>query len=147
MLDVLAALLLVAWCLLTVQTVINPLAFRSLARASDQPDSRVSIVVPARNEERYIGRTIDAALRLDYPDFEIIVVDDDSTDKTSAEIARRSSDARLVSVRSRPLASGWLGKPNALATGAARATGKWILFMDADVELHPQVLRDAVAAC
>lgn len=147
--DVLATLLVVVWCLLTLQTVINLLVFRSLARATDdaEPTARVSIVIPARNEERYVGRTLDAALRQDYPDFEVIVVDDESTDGTADEIARRSSDGRLVPMSARPLEPGWLGKPNALATGAAQASGKWILFMDADVELHPQALRDAVAAC
>lgn len=142
-----ATLLLVVWCLLTVQTAVNLLVFRSLEPARDTPTSRVSIVIPARNEERYVGRTLDAALRQDYPDFEVIVVDDDSTDGTADEIGQRVSDERLVPVSSRPLEPGWLGKPNALATGAARAAGKWILFMDADVELHPQTLRDAVSAC
>lgn len=142
-----ATLLLVVWCLLTAQTVINLLAFRSLEPATEEPGSRVSIVIPARDEERYIGRTLDAALRQDYPDFEVIAVDDDSSDGTADEIARRATDPRLVSLRSRPLEPGWLGKPNALATGAARATGKWLLFMDADVELHAQALRDSVSAC
>lgn len=147
MLEPLSTLLLVVWCLLTLQTVLNLLAFRSLATASDVPEARVSIVIPARNEERYIGRTIDAALRQDYPDFEVIVVDDESSDGTAGEISLRASDARLIPIRARALSPGWLGKPNALASGAARATGKWILFMDADVELHPRALRDAVAAC
>ena len=147
MLETMAMLLLIVWSLLTVQTVVNLLAFRSLAKTSDEPTSRVSIVIPARNEERYIGRTIDAALRQDYPDFEVIVVDDESTDGTADEIAKRSSDTRLVPIGARPLMPGWLGKPNALASGAAKATGKWILFMDADVELHPRALGDAVAAC
>jgi hypothetical protein len=147
MLEYLATGLVVAWGVLTVQTIVNLLAFRTLSEASAVPTSRVSIVIPARNEERYIGRTIDAALAQDFPDFDVVIVDDESTDGTADAIARRASDARLVPVSSRPLEPGWLGKPNALATGAAKATGKWILFMDADVELHPLALRDSVAAC
>lgn len=147
MLETMTTVLLVVWCLLTIQTVVNLLVFRSLESSPDEPTSRVSIVIPARNEERYIGRTLDAALRQRYPDFEVIVVDDESTDGTADEIARRTSDPRLVAVSSRPLAPGWLGKPNALASGAAKASGKWILFMDADVELHREALRDSVAAC
>lgn len=147
MLETTATLLLVVWCLLTIQTIVNLLLFRSLPKATEEPTSKVSIVIPARNEERYIGRTIDAALRQEYPDFEVIVVDDESTDGTADAIAKRATDPRLVPSRARPLAAGWLGKPNALATGAARAGGKWILFMDADVELHPRALRDSVSAC
>ena len=125
----------------------NLVVFRRLEPAGEAPSSRVSIVIPARNEERYIGKTLDAALSQDYPDFEVIVVDDDSTDGTSREIEARASDPRLVPLSARALEPGWLGKPNALATGAAGATGKWILFMDADVELHPKALEDAMAAC
>ena len=147
MLDGMATTLGIICSLLALQTVINLLVFRRLEEASEPSRSRVSIVIPARNEARYIGRTLDAALRQDYPDFEVIVVDDESTDGTAAEIAKRSSDAKLVSLTSRPLESGWLGKPNALATGAARATGRFILFMDADVELHALALRDSVVAC
>ena len=147
MISAMAATLLVVWCLLTVQTIANLVVFRRLEQAGDAPRSRVSIVIPARNEERYIGKTLDAALSQDYPDFEVIVVDDDSTDGTSREIEARASDPRLVPLKSRALEPGWLGKPNALATGAEGATGKWILFMDADVELHPKALEDATAAC
>ncbi len=140
--------ILLVWCLLAVQTLVNLLLFRRLEEAEPTSASpRVSIVIPARNEERYVGRTLDAALRLDYPNFEVIVVDDGSTDGTSGEIQKRASDPRLVSASARPLEPGWLGKPNALATGAGLASGEWILFMDADVELHPRALRDAVAAC
>lgn len=147
MLPWMAVLLFGAWCLLTLQTIVNLLVFRTLGRSSQMPRARVSIVIPARNEERWVGRTLDAALGQDYPDLEIIVVDDGSTDRTAEEIASRAADPRLVSMEARELAPGWLGKPNALATGASRASGKWILFMDADVELDRHAIRDAVAAC
>jgi chlorobactene glucosyltransferase len=139
-------LLLVAWSLLTLQTLANLLVFRRLERGDRTARSPVTIVIPARNEERYIGKTLDAALRQDYPDFEVIVVDDGSEDGTAAAIAQRALEPRLTALASRPLNPGWLGKPNALASGALRATGKWILFMDADVELQPRALLDAVSA-
>ncbi len=144
---VLAALLLIAWCLLTMQTLLNLSFFRQLETASFETKAapRVSIIIPARNEERYVGRTLDAALGQDYPDFEVVIVDDGSTDATAGEISRRESNDKLVALKARPLEPGWLGKPNALATGAASASGDWLLFMDADVELHPQALRDAVS--
>ncbi len=147
MLTWISAALLLAWCFLAVQTIVNLLLFRRLEGADlDNSLPRVSIVIPARNEERYVGKTLDAVLRQDYPDFEVIVVDDGSTDGTAGEIQKRSGPS-LVSASARPLEPGWLGKPNALATGAGLARGAFLLFMDADVELHPKALRDAVSAC
>lgn len=139
--------LLLVWFLLTLQTIANLLVFPRLEPGDGTSPSPVSIVIPARNEERYVGKTLDAALRQDYPDFEVIVVDDGSEDETAAELARRGSDPRLTILSARPLKPGWLGKPNALASGAAKARGKWLLFMDADVELEPRALHDAVSAC
>ena len=65
-----AAAMAVVWCALALQTLVNLLAFKNLERASRRPASRVSIVIPARDEVRYVGRTLDAALRQDYDDFE-----------------------------------------------------------------------------
>ena len=140
--------LFVSWGLLTVQTIVNLFVFRSLnpVEPSGPPENwpMVSIVIPARNEERDIGPTLDAALAQDYPSFEVVVVDDDSTDGTAAEIKRRTSDSRLVPVSCPPLPEGWLGKPHALSNGTAVARGKWLLLMDADVCLTPAALRQAV---
>jgi glycosyltransferase involved in cell wall biosynthesis len=107
----------------------------------------VSIVIPARNEEAAIGTTLDAALAQDVPLFEVIVVDDGSTDGTAAEIARRTGNPRLLALAGAPLPEGWLGKPHALFQGAERAQGEFLLFMDADVRLAPGSLRDALAHC
>ncbi len=148
MLTSMSMALLLVWCFLLLQTILNLLVFRRLEEANAGSSSpRVSIVIPARNEERYVGRALDAALRQDYPDFEVIVVDDGSTDGTAEEIRKRGGDPCLVSASARPLEPGWLGKTNALATGAELASGAFLLFMDADVELHPKALRDAVGAC
>ena len=144
----LTLLLFVSWGLLTIQTIVNSFAFRRL-QPTDPFGPRedwpmVSIVIPARNEERDIGQTLDAALAQDYPSFEVVVVDDGSTDGTAAEIERRASDARLLPVSCPPLPEGWLGKPHALSNGTAMACGKWLLLMDADVRLSPGALRQAV---
>lgn len=147
MVELLALTLLIVWCALLIQTVVNLLVFRSLPVATGSPRARVSIVIPARNEERDIGKTIDRALAQEYPDFEVVVVNDGSTDGTEDEIDRRRNHPKLRAVNAPPLPNGWLGKPHALWTGAKASAGEWLLFMDADVSLDPRTLRDAVDAC
>ena len=80
---------------------------------------RVSIVVPARNEERDIGAAVGSLLAQDYPDFEVIVVNDRSTDRTGEILAAMEDPGRRLRVvaGSEPPA-GWLGKPHALSLGA-----------------------------
>ena len=109
------------------------------------PLPTLSIVVPARNEAVVIGRAIGSLLAQDYPDLEMIAVDDRSTDGTG-DILRdlAAGDPRLVVVRVDDLPAGWLGKNHALWRGAERATGEWLLFTDADVIFAPDTLRRAL---
>lgn len=105
----------------------------------------LSIVVPARNEERQIEACVRSLLAQRYPNFEVIVVDDRSTDRTR-EILRRiaAQDFRLTIIDGDPLPAGWIGKPWALAQGAQRARGRWLLFTDADTEHAPLACASAV---
>ncbi len=113
-------------------------------RAASRP--RVSIVIPARNEEAEIERAVRSHLAQDYPDVEVVVVDDRSTDGTTVILERLArTDQRLRIVAGREPPPGWLGKPHALAQGAAAASGDLLLFADADVRYHPDALREAVA--
>ena len=108
----------------------------------------VSIIVPARNEERNIRRSVTSLLEQDFPDgYEVIVVDDGSTDATPRildEIASTHPHAeRLYVLRLRDLPPGWAGKPHALHAGAQEAQGDWLLFTDADTWHAPNALRSA----
>ena len=106
----------------------------------------VSVIVPARNEEANIGNCLDSLLAQSYPRREIIVADDRSQDGT-AEVVRRYQqehpEVRLIQIEELP--AGWTGKTNALARAASRAAGEWLLFVDADMRLHPHNLANAVA--
>ena len=103
---------------------------------SDLPS--LSIIVPARNEEQNIARCANSLLSTRYPDFEVIVVDDRSTDATRRIVdAIAERDPRLKVVAGEQLPDEWVGKPWALAQGARIARGAWLLFTDADTEHDP----------
>jgi len=126
-------------------------ALRRLPRVSAlEPAAwpRVSVVVAARDEARDVGAAVASRLADDYPELELILVDDRSTDGTG-ERAREAADgdARFTLVRVDELPAGWLGKVHALHRGVSRATGDWLLFSDGDVAVRPGALRRAVAHC
>jgi chlorobactene glucosyltransferase len=93
----------------------------------------VSVIVPARDEERSIERCVRSLLAQTASDYEVIVVDDRSRDRTRAILDRiAAEDERLRVVEGAPLPPEWIGKPWALHQGAALARGRWLLFTDAD---------------
>ena len=94
---------------------------------------RVSIIVPARNEEKYIRKCVDSLLKQDYPDFEIILVNDESSDKTleiMKEYKKSNSIIKVLNVN-QP-GDDWIGKNWACYQGYLKSTGKLLLFTDAD---------------
>lgn len=106
----------------------------------------LSIIVPARNEARQIEQCVRSLLAQDYPDFEVIVVDDRSDDETAAIVARiAAEDARLRLISGEPLPQGWVGKPWALHQGAQQARGEWLLFTDADTIHEPNAATASLA--
>lgn len=102
---------------------------------------KVSLIVPARNEEHNLSRLLSSLKRLDYPDYEIIVIDDHSTDQTRAVAG--SFGVRVLA--SGALPDGWNGKNWACHQAAKSATGDMLLFTDADTEHHPDSLKRAVS--
>lgn len=107
----------------------------------------VSVCVPARNEERVIGRLLESLCAQSWPNLEILVVDDHSTDGTARIIDEcAAGDPRIVRVVPPPLPDGWLGKNHALHVASERATGDFLLFVDADTVHHPRAVEVAVAA-
>ncbi|MCC6523764.1 MAG: glycosyltransferase [Polyangiaceae bacterium] len=106
----------------------------------------LSVLVPARNEEHNIEACLDSLAAQDYPDLEVLVVDDASTDRTAELVrARAAEDARIRLVPAPPLPEGWRGKCWALGTGAELARGRYLAMIDADVTLGPSALARAVS--
>ncbi|MCX7748355.1 MAG: glycosyltransferase [Clostridia bacterium] len=109
---------------------------------------KISIVIPACNEEAHIEEAVRSRLKDDYPNLEIILINDRSIDSTGEIIDRiAEEDSRIKTVHIKALPEGWLGKLYALHKGALAASGEWILFSDADVHVRPGVLNKVVSYC
>jgi chlorobactene glucosyltransferase len=111
-----------------------------------QPAPLISILVPARDEESNIRACLDTLQKQEYPNYEILVLDDNSTDNTAAivnEIAAR--DSRVHLHYGEPLPDDWAGKPYACYQLAQKAKGDWLLFVDADTLHAPHMLRSVLA--
>ena len=106
----------------------------------------VSIIFAARDEAEKLPAAIETLLAQDYPRFEVIAVNDRSTDGTPVilhECERSSRNLNVTDIATLP--TGWLGKPHALVAGFEKSRGDWLVFTDADVHFAPDVLRRAVA--
>jgi glycosyltransferase involved in cell wall biosynthesis len=106
----------------------------------------VSVLIPARNEAHTIARCLDGALAQDYSAYEVIVVDDSSTDSTGeilARYAQQHNHLRVLAGSEPP--PGWTGKANACQQAAAAARGEWLLFLDADTVPQPGLIAALIA--
>ena len=107
---------------------------------------KVSIILPARNEEKYLAKCLDSLIEQDYENYEIVVIDDSSEDTTGkiiAEYAKKNSKIIHVSANSKP--EGWMGKNWACMEGYRHAKGELLLFTDADTKHSNQVISLAVS--
>jgi glycosyltransferase involved in cell wall biosynthesis len=109
-----------------------------------EPLPLVSVIVPACNEAAKIRSSLQTLLDQNYPDLEIIAIDDRSTDDTG-KILDSFTDARLRVIHIRTLPKGWLGKNHANQKGFEIASGEYLLFTDADVAFDPDVIWRTVS--
>jgi chlorobactene glucosyltransferase len=124
----------------------NTVRFARIRRA-DRPESprRVSVLIPARNEERAIGRCVESLLAQEYPDYEVIVLDDGSEDRTREILAALACEhPRLRVIDGAPLPPGWVGKNWACRQLSASATGELFFFTDADTVHTPESIGAVV---
>ncbi len=106
---------------------------------------KVSIILPARNEEEFLGKCLDTLIDQDYPNYEIIAIDDSSEDKTGKIIAKYAQqNSKVIHVSAKPKPEGWMGKNWACIEGYKKATGELLLFTDADTTHKNNVISLSV---
>jgi cellulose synthase/poly-beta-1,6-N-acetylglucosamine synthase-like glycosyltransferase len=116
-------------------------------RTPEATGNRLAVVVPACNEEDSIEQALRRLIALDYPNYQVIAVNDRSSDRTGAimDAVAASSNGRLKVVHVTELPAGWLGKTHAMWSAARQSDSDWILFTDADVMFRPDCLRRTIA--
>jgi len=140
-----------AWWSKLIPAVLNVPRIPDLHRLplDIQPASKptITVIVPAKNEEQSIRATIDSLLKQDYPNLNVIAIDDRSTDTTGILmdelVVERPHRLRVLHIKSLP--PGWTGKVHAMATAARESTSDWLLFTDGDVEFAPNAIRLSLA--
>ncbi|MBM4263053.1 MAG: glycosyltransferase [Deltaproteobacteria bacterium] len=148
-LQIFLILLCSLWTLAFARLMLLPLYVPALGKqnvAAPESWPFLSIIIPACNEAVHLESAVSTLSQQDYPAFEIILVNDRSTD-TTGEIVDRlaAADSRIRPVHIHSLPAGWLGKVHALHQGVQLARGEWFLFTDADVHVAPATLRRALA--
>ena len=112
----------------------------------DHDNPKVSVIIPARNEEKNIGKCLDSLIGQTYDNYEIVVIDDSSEDKTGKIISEFvKNNLKVVSISARTKPSGWMGKNWACMEGYKKATGELLLFTDADTVHSQDIISLAVS--
>jgi|LSQX01.2.fsa_nt_gb chlorobactene glucosyltransferase len=134
--------------LILVNLILNLIYLKSPSLDSKMPKNApmVSVLIPARNEEDKIAQCLETLLRQDYLAYEILVLDDESTDSTAGIVKQfAAKDNRLRIISGLPLPDGWSGKNYACHQLAEEAKGEWLLFVDADTTHAPNMLSSVMS--
>ncbi len=148
--EIVVALLCLAWVLVAASAAVSARALGILEDVTTEPRTswpRLSVVVPACNEAATLREALSSLMAQDYPDLEIVVVDDRSDDATPQIVDElAATDDRVTALHIDELPDGWLGKIHAMHVAVARSTGELLLFTDADVHFERDALRRGVSA-
>jgi chlorobactene glucosyltransferase len=127
--------------------ILNLRSLKTPPAESEIPEAAplISVLIPARDEETNIKTCLESLQKQDYPNFEILVLDDNSSDSTANVVEQiAATDDRIQLLQGKPLPQGWAGKPFACYQLAKKARGSWLLFTDADTIHAPHALRSTL---
>ncbi|KIL47967.1 glycosyltransferase [Jeotgalibacillus campisalis] len=131
--------------LFIVLTLINVFTMPSFKKTSHTKSGKVSILIPMRNEEKNVEDLIKSIKEIHYPSFEVIILNDQSTDKTQDLLDQAIfGDPRFNVITGTPLPEGWVGKVHACSQLSTKGSGEYFLFLDADVRVKPDVIDQAM---
>ncbi len=137
-------IIIICLVILMINLLLNLRSIKPLEPKSriKNPAPLVSILIPARDEENNIATCLQTLRKQDYPIFEILVLNDNSSDNTASIVSRLAAeDSRIRLLHGKPLEKGWTGKPFACYQLAKEAKGSWLLFVDADTIHASNMLR------
>lgn len=146
-----AVLITSFWFVFTLYLLFNSYRIRHLKAVSLKKQEQlppVSVIIAVRNEEEHLEKALQSVCQLSYPQLEVIVVNDRSTDRTQEileGVCKIYPFVQLLQIHELP--EGWLGKNHALFKGYQQSKGTWLLFTDADVLYQPDSLQKALAYC
>ncbi|WP_280768327.1 glycosyltransferase [Salipaludibacillus daqingensis] len=136
--------------LILVWTIVNGFSLPLLKTSSNKEldkNKKVSILIPMRNEERNIAPLIDSLKELTYENMEFIFLNDGSKDRTKELFYEKiEADNRFTLIEGKPLPSEWIGKVHACYQLSKKTTGDYLLFLDADVRVHPRTIERSLQA-
>ncbi len=136
----------ITFALLQLAVSLINVIFRERMKGSVPGRALVSVLIPARNEEAHIATIVEDVLSQEHHEFELIVCDDQSGDRTAAIVESYAArDRRVKLIRAGDLPEGWLGKNHACHALAMQASGEYFLFLDADVRIGGDIIGQAIA--
>jgi chlorobactene glucosyltransferase len=141
-------IIIIGLCIFLINIVLNlrSLKVPRLDSKIAEPAPLVSVLIPARDEEASIATCLLSLQKQDYPNYEVLVLNDNSTDNTAAIVSKiATEDERIKLFNGEQLPEGWAGKPFACHQLAKKAKGSWLLFVDADTIHAPHMLRSVIA--
>jgi cellulose synthase/poly-beta-1,6-N-acetylglucosamine synthase-like glycosyltransferase len=146
-----AAIMLLFWIIVCVYLVVSTrkITFlKDLTPSENHNCPSISIIIAVKDEEAEVEEALQSVCQLDYPHLHIIVINDRSTDGTSAILDRmKQHHARLNIITVNQLQEGWLGKNHAMYQGYLASSDEWLLFTDADVKVQTADAEKSDAVC